>query len=301
MGGRGSTGERRLIPRRYLSALRAAQRLILLVVLATACSTQGPGLVSPNSPYVVTPAPVALAMLTLAGVTPDDVVYDLGSGDGRLVVAAAERFGARGVGVELDANLVRESGENALRAGVSERVTFLWRDLFATDVSAATVVTLYLGEPVNLRLRPKLLSELRPGTRVVSHAFGMADWQPDRVERYRDQERASTLYLWIVPAAVEGTWRFTLPAAGRDRACTLRLAQRFQSVHATLTVDGAEIPVERVALVGDHLRIATAPQPQADWPSLVLDGRLADGEIRGEVARAPTTGEVVAPWRARRD
>lgn len=271
------------------------------MVLATACSAQGPGFVSPNSPYVVTPAPVALAMLKLAGVTPDDVVYDLGSGDGRLVVAAAQRFGARGVGVELDANLIRESGENALRAGVSERVTFLWRDLFATDVSAATVVTLYLGEPVNLRLRPKLLSELRPGTRVVSHAFGMADWKPDRVERYRDQERASTLYLWIVPAVVEGTWRFTLPAAGRDRSCTLRLAQRFQSVHATLTVDGAEVPVERVALVGDHLRIATTPQPQADWPSLVLDGRLADGEIRGEVARDPTTGAVGAPWRARRD
>jgi hypothetical protein len=240
-------------------------------------------------------------MLKLAGVTPDDVVYDLGSGDGRLVVAAAQRFGARGVGVELDANLIRESGENALRAGVSERVTFLWRDLFATDVSAATVVTLYLGEPVNLRLRPKLLSELRPGTRVVSHAFGMADWEPDRVERYRDQERASTLYLWIVPAAVEGTWRFTLPTAGRDRSCRLRLAQRFQNVHATLTVDGAEVPVERVALVGDHLRIATTPQPQADWPSLVLDGRLADGEIRGEVARDPTTGAVGAPWRARRD
>jgi hypothetical protein len=240
-------------------------------------------------------------MLTLAAVTPDDVVYDLGSGDGRLVVAAAQRFGARGVGVELDANLVRESGENALRAGVSDRVTFLWRDLFATEISPATVVTLYLGEPVNLRLRPKLLRELRPGTRVVSHAFGMADWEPDRVEKYRDQERASTLYLWVVPAVVEGTWRFTVPVSGRERLCTLRLGQRFQRVQATLTADGVDVPVERATLEGDRLRLVTAAQPQAEWPRLVLDGRLADGEIRGEVASRGARPEIPASWRARRD
>jgi hypothetical protein len=188
-----------------------------------------------------------------------------------------------------------------LRAGVSERVTFLWRDLFAADIRPATVVTLYLGEPVNLRLRPKLLGELRPGTRVVSHAFGMADWEPDRVERYRDQERASTLFLWIVPASVEGTWRFTLSAEGRERTCALRLGQRFQSVRASLTVDGFEVPIERAGLVGDLLSIATASQVQAGWPPLVLAGRVADGEILGEATREPAPGVAVGAWRARRE
>jgi hypothetical protein len=306
---RGQTGGRRLIQGLRLNSaafvdvlsLRTPRQLLSLLLLLTGCTSQGPGFVSPNSPYVDTPAPVAVAMLQLANVRPDDLVYDLGSGDGRLVVAAAQRFGARGVGVEIDANLVRESGENAMRAGVSERVTFLWRDLFATDISPATVVTLYLGEPVNLRLRPKLLGELRPGTRVVSHAFGMADWEPDGVERYRDQERASTLYLWIVPASIEGTWRFTLPAEGRERACALRLGQRFQRVSASLTVDGFEVPIERAGLAGDLLSIATAARPEAGWPAMILAGRVVAGEILGEATREAAPGGVVGAWRARRE
>jgi predicted O-methyltransferase YrrM len=150
----------------------------------------------PDVPYVATPPAVVAKMLELARVTKDDVVYDLGSGDGRIVIVAAQRFGARGVGVEIDPELVLEAHENAQRAGVADRVQFLLQDLFETDLRAATVVTLYLMESVNLQLRPKLWRELRPGTRVVSHDFRMGDWQPEQVVSVDGH----MLYVWTIPA-----------------------------------------------------------------------------------------------------
>ncbi len=143
--------------------------------LSQAQPTPTPSQLIPHSdaPYVVTPNEVVIEILKIAGVTKDDVVYDLGSGDGRLVIAAAKQFGARGVGVEIDPRLIQESNENARLAGVSDRVKFVQQDLFQTDLSEATVVTLYLLPEVNLRLRPKLLRELKPGTRLVSHQFGL--------------------------------------------------------------------------------------------------------------------------------
>jgi cyclopropane fatty-acyl-phospholipid synthase-like methyltransferase len=130
--------------------------------------------------YIPTPSEVVTAMLQMANVGKNDIVYDLGSGDGRIVIAAVKEFGAkRGVGIELDAARVQEAVALAKQAGVHDRVEFRRQDLFETDMRDATVVTLYLGEAINLRLRPKLQDELRPGTRVVSHAFGMGDWTPD--------------------------------------------------------------------------------------------------------------------------
>jgi protein-L-isoaspartate O-methyltransferase len=150
----------------------------------------------PDVLYVATPPAVVATMLELARVTKDDVVYDLGSGDGRIVIMAAQRFGARGVGVEIDPDLVREARENAQRAGVADRVQFLLQDLFETDLRPATVVTLYLMESVNLQLRPKLWRELRPGTRIVSHDFHMGDWPPEQVVSV-DGHR---IYAWTIPA-----------------------------------------------------------------------------------------------------
>jgi SAM-dependent methyltransferase len=150
----------------------------------------------PDVPYVATPPVVVAKMLEIAQVTKDDVVYDLGSGDGRIVIMAAQRFGARGVGVEIDPGLVLEAHDNAKRAGVADRVQFLLQDLFETDLRAATVVTLYLMESVNLELRPKLWRELQPGTRVVSHDFRMGDWPPEQVVRVG----GSMLYAWTIPA-----------------------------------------------------------------------------------------------------
>jgi hypothetical protein len=278
----------------------AAPLLLLTSMLSVGCSTGGPGFVSPSSPYVVTPTPVGLEMLRLADVTSTDVVYDLGSGDGRLVVAAAQVYGARGVGVELDAGLISQSNENAYRAGVSDRATFLWRDFFATDVGTATVVTLYLSEDTNLRLRPKLLHELKPGARVVSHAFTMGDWRPDRVDDFRSPPHRSTLYLWVVPAVVEGTWRFTLAAAGGPRRCTLRLQQRFQDVLATLSTDDAAVAVERVILTGDRLTLFARDSTAGGAP-LTFDGRVAGDEIRGQINGPAGAGAMPLPWLARRD
>jgi ubiquinone/menaquinone biosynthesis C-methylase UbiE len=150
--------------------------------------------------FVATDMEVVHAMLDAAQVGPGDVVYDLGCGDGRIVVTAARRHGARGVGVDLDPERIREATDNAARARVGDRVTFLRQDLFATDVRAATVVALYLSPDVNLRLREKLLRELRPGSRVVSHQFDMGDWLPERTLEVPTAGAARRVFLWRIPA-----------------------------------------------------------------------------------------------------
>jgi cyclopropane fatty-acyl-phospholipid synthase-like methyltransferase len=155
---------------------------------------------TPDIHYVPTSNRVAEAMLTLAGVTAADTVYDLGSGDGRIVIAAAKKFGARGVGVELDPELVKTARKNAQSAGVADRVTFLQQDLFKTDLSDATVVTLYLSNSVNMRLRTVLQRQLKPGARIVSHRFAMGDWQPQAERRVE----GTTIYLWKIGDAGPG-------------------------------------------------------------------------------------------------
>ena len=156
-------------------------------------------------PFVVTPDNVTREMLRLADVKAGDFVIDLGSGDGRIVIAAARQFGARGLDVEIVPELVEKSRDNARRAGVAERVEFRVQDLFATDLSRATVITMYLLPEVNLQLRPRLMA-LRPGTRIVSHDWDMGDWKPDRVitveapDKPIGREKVSRLYLWTAPA-----------------------------------------------------------------------------------------------------
>ena len=152
----------------------------------------------PDIFFTPTWEPVVHAMLRLADVGPDDVVYDLGSGDGRIVILAAQRYGARGVGIEIQPRLVAISRSVAEQAGVAERVTFLEGDLFTADISAATVVTLFLSTTVNRELEPKLRRELRPGTRIVSHQFPIGRWKPDRT--VRATEDGTALHLWIVPS-----------------------------------------------------------------------------------------------------
>ncbi|WP_414527776.1 SAM-dependent methyltransferase [Nodularia chucula] len=149
-------------------------------------------------PYVPTPPAVVDAMLEVAGVGPDDVLYDLGSGDGRIVTTAAQKYGTRGVGVEINPELVQEATANAKEAGVSDRVQFVQQDLFQSDFSEATVVTLYLLPDINLKLRPQLLKQLKPGTRIVSHAFDMGEWEPEQTLEVDGR----TVYYWVVPEEV---------------------------------------------------------------------------------------------------
>jgi len=151
--------------------------------------------------FVPTELAIVTEMLTLAGVTRDDVVYDLGCGDGRIVIAAAREFGARGVGVDLDPQRIREAQHYAREAGVADRVTFRVQDLFDTDLREATVVTLFLSPEINLRLQPKLLRELRPGTRVVSYRHGIGDWKPEKTITVTLFERLNWLFLWRIPGS----------------------------------------------------------------------------------------------------
>jgi hypothetical protein len=186
-------------------------------------------------PFVVTPDNVTLAMLQAAKVTSEDYVIDLGSGDGRIVILAARRFGARGLGIENDPWLVEQSRENARAAGVGQRVHFREQDLFKTDLSPASVVTLYLLPEVNMELRPRLL-QLRPGTRVVSHDFEMGDWEPDRTvtveapDKAVGLEKKSKVFLWVVPARVAGLWC----GAGKAKGRSLTISQRHQRVRIDL-------------------------------------------------------------------
>jgi SAM-dependent methyltransferase len=170
------------------------QCVLLLIALVSGCAPV-PG---QEVPYVATPLPVVDTMLQLAAVGRDDVVYDLGSGDGRIVIAAARDYGARGVGIEIDPRLVAESTRRAEQAGLGSRVRFTTEDLFQTDLRPATVVTLYLTRELNLRLRPKLLAELRPGARVVSHRFDMGDWRPERQVAMDVDGRQYVVYLYRV-------------------------------------------------------------------------------------------------------
>ena len=181
-------------------------RLVLTVAALGGCAAAGSSSeeVSPGAPvkldviFVATDLTIVNAMLTLAGVTRDDIVYDLGCGDGRIVIAAAKEFGARGVGVDLDPQRIREAQANAVRAGVAERVTFRVQDIFDADIQPATVVTLFLSPELNARLRPKLTSQLKPGARIVSHRYGIGDWVPERTETLSVRGTRNHIFLWRV-------------------------------------------------------------------------------------------------------
>ncbi|MEE2638976.1 MAG: methyltransferase domain-containing protein [Acidobacteriota bacterium] len=177
---------------------------LALVVLAPATlTTVGAQQAASLAPYVPTPYDVVNRMLELADVTADDVVYDLGCGDGRIVITAAERFGARGVGIDYDPERIAEANANAERRGVQDLVTFIQQDAMEADVSDATVVTLYLLSSSNRRLRPILTRQLQSGSRIVSHAFRMGDWNPDVTDEFEDERgNTRTLYLWRTDGTV---------------------------------------------------------------------------------------------------
>ncbi len=181
---------------------RALIALLTLVLIgaAVACAQAPAAPTKPlDVPYVPTKEPVVDQMLKMAKVKAGDVVYDLGCGDGRIVITAAKRFGTRGVGIDLDPERIAEANENAKKAGVSDRVTFIQGDLFDAKIAEATVVTLYLLPDVNLRLRPKLLAELKPGTRIVSHNYDMGDWKPEQTAKVMVEGTEHLVYSWTVP------------------------------------------------------------------------------------------------------
>ena len=188
---------------RRLFALAVFTGCLSVLALPTAAQLPAPAESQSLAPYVPTPQDVVDRMLSLAGVTANDVVYDLGCGDGRIVITAAKKFGARGVGVDIDPDRIKESEANAKAAGVESRVSFRQQDAMSVDVSAASVVTLYLLSSSNAKLRPILTRQLRPGARIVSHAFGMGDWKPEKTDVFTDAGGTQrTLYRWVTDGTV---------------------------------------------------------------------------------------------------
>jgi SAM-dependent methyltransferase len=225
--------------------------------------------------FVPTPPQVVDGMLELAKLQPGERLIDLGSGDGRIVIAAA-RHGAKAVGIEIDPELVETSQANAREAGVGDRAEFRNANIFETDLREADVITMYLLPSLNLRLRPTLL-DLRPGTRIVTHAFDMDDWRPDEKREIVQRD----VYLWIVPARVAGSWM--LEREGRQVRIDLR--QHFQEVGGSAVIDGQVVPIEDATLRGAELRFA-----------LQLDGRTQ--QLRGRMNGDRL--EFDPPWRATR-
>lgn len=249
----------------------------LLLVLAPAAGLAAKDIYF-DVPYVATPPAVVNGMLKLAGVGPNDVVYDLGSGDGRIVIAAARDFKVRkGVGIDLDPELVALATKNAAGAGVADRVSFTRGDIFKMDFKEATVLTLYLLPDVNVTLRPRIL-DLAPGTRVVSHAFNMGDWVPDGA----DNVEMRRIYMWIVPAKVGGAWTASIDGV----PYRLELAQHYQSFDGKVKVGAKETAFEMGIVKSDTLTF-TAAGP------ITFDGKLAGGAITGTLTaggkRTPVT------------
>lgn len=251
---------------------------------------------SSNVPYFPTPQSTVDRMLELATVGPDDFVMDLGSGDGRIVITAAKKFGARGMGIEIEPGLVSLSRYQAGRAGVADRTKFVTENLFTTDLRPVTVLTLYLFRELNLQLRPRILEQLRPGARVVTHDWDMGEWEPDVAETIPAPDKAvgivreSKIFLWYVPARLDGTWRLETPFTARGGA-TLSLAQRFQRFDGALDHAGTRYPVTEGRARGAAVRFRIADGAFAgDYA-----GTAAQNEITGEIFRY---GASAGAWKA---
>jgi SAM-dependent methyltransferase len=256
------------------------------------------------APYVPTAPSVVERMLEIAQVGPRDYVIDLGSGDGRIVITAAKKHGARGLGIEINPDLVAQANANARAAGVGDRAAFRVDDLFTADLSEATVVTMYLLRRSTIKLRERLLT-LRPGTRIVSHAGSLDDWKADHFEmldvadRVRpDAPRRTYLHYWVVPANVAGTWRWSMASGGATRRCELVLSQRFQMLSGTLRVDGREVKVEEATLTGDRITIVFSGETGGAPSRYRLAGRVAGDSISGTASAAGAPERIA--WRAER-
>ena len=246
-------------------------------------------------PYVPTPPVVVEEMLRLAAVGPGDFVVDLGSGDGRILIAAAKKFGARGIGVDLDSELIDESVEAARLAGVSDRVTFQRQDLFEFDVSRATVVTMYLLPSVNRRLRPRLLQQLRPGARIVAHDFDLEDWQPDQKSTVR-----KNVFLWIVPAQVGGRWRTNVVLPSGERSFEIEIRQKFQEIDGFVRYDKRNTGLWNARLSGDRIRFVIVDSFGPVESNLYFEGRVAGDVIEGVIQRGVGSDRQRIKWRADR-
>ncbi|HYC46586.1 MAG TPA: SAM-dependent methyltransferase [Burkholderiales bacterium] len=252
-------------------------------------------------PYVPTPMNVVDAMLQIAKVGPQDFVIDLGSGDGRIVIVAARKYGARGLGVELDGALVSDARREAARQGVAGKVEFRAENLFITELERATVLTTYLYPRLNLQLRPRIFEQLKPGTRVVSHEFDFGNWKPDArvtvpVPEKRYGPPRSDVLMWIVPANAAGTWQWRAQIEGRELACEVTFQQVFQEIRGSARAAGAPARIENARLRGTELAFVLVTSLDGREVRQELAGRVAGDTIRGSAK----LGGTQTQWQAAR-
>ncbi len=293
--------------------MRFRRTLCSILLIATVLGLWVTGYTQKRAPdveFVPTPQEVVLEMLKIAKVTKNDVVYDLGCGDGRIVITAAKVFGARGVGVDIDPIRIKESNENARKAGVTDRVKFIEGDLFTTNLTEATVVTLYLTPELNIQVQPKLFRELKPGTRIVSHDFDMGGWRPDNKGLIRNVPyhypdlnyvRDAPFYYWVIPANVAGTWRWSILTSTGERQYTLRLEQKFQEISGHVSVLGQGVTLNDARLVGDQLNFTIRSEIDKQKVVMHFSGRVSGDTIKGSMVAqgGPFAGQH--NWTARRD
>lgn len=256
-------------------------------------------------PYVPTPLNVVDAMLKIAKVSGKDYLIDLGSGDGRIVTTAAKTYGTRGFGVDLNSVRIDEANANAREEGVTDKVAFYQRDLFETDLSEASVITMYLLPQVNLKLRPRLL-ELKPGTRIVSHDFAMDDWKPDAhinmkvKEKYGAADGVSDIFFWLVPAKVEATWRWRLPVSGKNRDYEMTLSQKYQAFTGDVRVGGQAVRLQNPVLRGEQVNFVFTADVDGVPIKHEFSGRVEGDTITGQVMLSGRRIQAQVDWNAKR-
>ena len=278
---------------------RSLAAMLVLTVASSAVAQSPEAKDHIAGPYVPTPWVIVDEMLKLADIRPDDVVYDLGSGDGRLVIAAAKRFKARGVGVELQPELIELANAGARKEDVADRVKFVQGDLFETDIREATVVMLYLLPRFVTRLVPRFLSELRPGTRIVSHDYPLAPWPPDKDVSMDVPEKEfisgttwTRLYYYVVPARIGGTWELSLPKALARAPLTLEVNQEPHTVGGLVSDGRSEDYLRDMKVNGERVSFGLLYNGRM----MAFEGKAAGETMSGEVSAKGVRG----PWSARR-
>jgi predicted O-methyltransferase YrrM len=256
--------------------------------LAQAHATASDEKVKPDIFYLPTPQRVVDVMLLMAEVKKDDLLYDLGSGDGRLVVTAAKTYGARGIGIEIDPALLAIARRNAARAKVEDKVEFRQQDLFTSDFKDATVITLYLLDELNRRLRPQIFAQVRPGTRVVSHAFHMGDWQPDAERKLTIEGKEYDAYFWVVPANMSGRWKVSADSGMKGIPETIVIDQTFQEISVRAADGDAVIAQGRLTGSEFYLTMSEAAGTKPVSFTGTVDGNSikARGSRRGATFNA---------------
>lgn len=278
-----------------VNTIRQSNRLTLIPALILALCLWATGLKGQNLdvPYVPTPENVVEKMLDLADVNSGDYVIDLGSGDGRIVIAAAKR-GATGHGIDLDPDRISEARDNASDAEVSERIMFIEGNIFETDFSNASVITMYLLPTVNEKLRPELLEKLEPGTRVVSHSFDMNEWEADKKVVVENNGSSShDIYFWVIPAKANGSWTWQ----NGGTKFNMGINQKFQEISVSLSdADGNNFRIEEANLRGKRINI----RAEKDGQRFIYSGRIEGDEIIGVQQHHNGEDKTFSNWRARK-